>query len=78
MWGGFEAHIEENTFDDIVPTMGGFTESIQCFIQEPVFIFLEIWVSNWRLYECNLIIWQYGVTERVIAVTLLDYPFISH
>ena len=78
MWGGFEAHLEENPFDHIVPMMGRLTESIQCFLQEPVFIFLEGWISNWRSYKCNLIIWKGGVTERVLAVTLLEYPFISH
>ena len=57
MWGGLESHLEENPFDNIVPMMGGSTESIQCFLQEPVFIFLESWVSNWMSYDCNLIIW---------------------
>ena len=78
MWGGLEAHLEENPFDHIVPMMGVSTESIQCFLQEPVFILLESWVSNWRSYDCNLIIWKGGVTERVLAVTLLEYLFISH
>ena len=41
MWGGLEAYIEENPFDHIVPMIGGLTESIQYFLQEPVFIFLE-------------------------------------
>ena len=78
MWGGLEAHLKENSFDHTVPMMGGLTESIECFLQEPVFIFLESWVSNWRSYDCNLIIWQDGVTERVLAVTLLGYTLISH
>ena len=55
MWGGLESHLEENPFDNIVLMMGGSTESIQCFLQEPVFVFLEGWVSNWRFYDCNLI-----------------------
>ena len=78
MWGGFEAHLEENHFDHVVSMIGGSTESIQCFLQEPVFIFLEGWVYNWRSYDCNLIIWQGGVTEHVLAFTFLGYPFISH
>ena len=62
MWGCLEAHLEENPFDQIVPIVGGSTESIQCFLQETVFILLERWVSNWRSYDCNLIILQGGVT----------------
>ena len=57
MWGGFEAHFEENPFGHIVPMIGGLTESIQRFLQEPVFIFLEVWIFNWRSYDCDLIIW---------------------
>ena len=78
MWGGLESHLEKNPFDNIVPMMGGLMETIQCFLQKPVFIFLEIWVSNWRSYYYNLIICQGGVTERVLTVTLFDYSFISH
>ena len=78
MWEGLEAHLEKNPFDHIVLMMGGSTESIQCFLQEPVFIFLERRVSNWRPYDCSLIIWQGGVTERILTVTLLEYSFISH
>ena len=78
MLGGLEAHLEENPFDHIVPMMEGMTDSIQCFLQDPVFIFLESWVSNLSSYDCNLVIWKGGVTERVLAVTLLEYLFISH
>ena len=62
MWGVLEAHLENNPFDHIIPMMRRLTESIQCFLQEPVFIFLEGWVHNWRSHDCNLIIWQGGVT----------------
>ena len=78
MWGGLEAHLEQNPFDHIVPIMGVSKESIKRFLQEPVFIFLGIWVSNWKLFYCNLIIWKDGVSERVITLTLLEYSFISH
>ena len=78
MSGGFEAHLEENSVDRIVPMMGGSTESIKCFLQEPVFIFLEVWVSNWKPYDFNLIIWKGVVVEIVLAVTLLKYTFIYH
>ena len=64
MWVGLEAHLEDNTFDHIVHTV---------FLQETVVIFLESWVYNWRSFECNLIIWQGGVTERVLTVALLEY-----
>ena len=62
MWGGLEAHLEENPFNHIVRMKGGSMESIQCFLQEPVFVFLEIRVSDWRSYGCNLVIWKDGVT----------------
>ena len=69
--------VYQNPFDHIVPMMGGSTEAIKRFIQELVFIFLEIWVANWRSYYSDLIIWKGGVTERVLTVTLLYYSFIS-
>ena len=78
MWVVLKAHLEHNPFDLIVPMMGGLTESIKRFLQEQVFIFLEILVSNWRSYYCDFIIWKGGVTERVLTVTLLGYPFTSH
>ena len=78
MWGGLEAHLEHNPFGNIVPMMGGLTESIKRFLQEPVFIFLESRVSNWRSYYCDLIIWKGGGTKRVLTVTMLEYSFISH
>ena len=62
MWGGLEAHLEENPFDHIVPMKRGLTDSIQCFLQEKIFILLESQVSNWMYYDCNIIIWQGGVT----------------
>ena len=71
MWRGLDAHLEQNPFDHIVSMMGGSTEAIKRFLQEPVFIFLENRVYNWRSYYCDLIIWKGGVTERVITVTLL-------
>ena len=73
MWEGLEAHLEDNSCDHIVPMVGGLLDSIKFFLQETVFIVLESWVYNWRSYECNLIIWQGGVTERVLTVTLLEY-----
>ena len=71
MLRGLEAHLEKNTFDRIVLMVGGSMESIKHFIHEPVSIFLESWVSNWRLYYCELVIWKGGVTERVLTVTFL-------
>ena len=50
MWRGTEAHLGQNNFDHIVPMMGGLTEAINSFIEEPVFILLKSRVANWRLY----------------------------
>ena len=69
MWGGLEAHLEQNHFDNIVPMMGGSTEAIKRFLDETVFILLEIQVANWRSYYSDLIVCNCGVVELVIAVT---------
>ena len=45
MCRGLEEHIEQNPFDHIVPMMGGSTEAINRFFEEPVFVFLKIWVA---------------------------------
>ena len=71
MWRGLEAYLEQNLFDHIILMMGRSTEAIKCFLQEPVFIFLESRVSNWRSYYCDLIIWKGGIIERVLTVTLM-------
>ena len=71
MWGGLEAHLEQNPFDHIVPMMGGLTEAINSLLEESVFIFLKIRVTNWRYYYSDLIVWKSGFAERVLAVTLL-------
>ena len=69
--GGLEAHLEQNPFDCIVSMLGGSTEAIKRFLEEPVFIFLESQVANWRSYYSDLIVWKGGVAERVLEVTLL-------
>ena len=56
MWRGFEAYLEQNHFDNIAPMMGGSAEAIKRFLEEPVLIFLEIRVSNWRSYYSDIII----------------------
>ena len=61
-----EAHLEHNPFDNIVPMMGGLTEAINRFLDETVFILLEIRVANWRSYYSNLIVWKGGVEECVL------------
>ena len=71
MWRGLEAYIEQNPSDHIVPMMGGLTEAIKRFLEEPVLIFLRIWVVNWRSYYSDLIIWKGGVAEHVHTVILL-------
>ena len=71
MWCVLEDHLEQNPFDHIVPMMGGSTEAINCFLEEPVFIFLEIRVANWKSYYSDLIVWKSGVAECVLSVTLL-------
>ena len=56
MWGGLEAHLDQNPFDNIVPMMGGTAESIKRFLEETLFIFLEIRVANWRSYYSDLVV----------------------
>ena len=73
MWRGLEDHVYQNPFDHIVPIMEGSTEAIHSFLEDPLFIFLERGVANWRSNYRDLIIWKDGVTERVPTVTLLDY-----
>ena len=78
MWGGIDAHIEQNPFDHIVPMMGVSTEAIKRFLEKPVFIFLKIRVANWRSYYSDLIIWEIGVAECILKFTFLWYVFVSH
>ena len=33
MWGGLEAHLEQNAFYHIVPMMGGSTEAINSLLE---------------------------------------------
>ena len=61
MWGALEAQLEKDTFDCIVPMMGGSTEAIMRFLEDPVFVFLGIRVANWRSYYIDLIVCNSGV-----------------
>ena len=55
MWGGLEAHLEQNPFEYIIPMMGGSMEAMKHFIEEPLFIFLNSQVANRRLHHIDRI-----------------------
>ena len=46
--------------------MGVSTYSIKRFLEDTVFIFLEIRVANWRSYYSDLIVWEGGFAECVL------------
>ncbi len=69
---GFEADASENGRDFLVPVAGTSAETVQRFLEEPIFILGSIWVANWRLYDSDLIVEEDALAKGVLAVALLE------
>jgi hypothetical protein len=69
---GFEADASENRRDLVVPVAGTSAETVQRFLEEPIFILGGIRVANWRRYDSDLVIKEDALTEGVLAVSLLE------
>ncbi len=50
---GFEADALENHHDLVVPVAGTSAETIQRFLEEPIFVLGGIWVADRRLYDSD-------------------------
>ena len=69
---GFEANALENCHDLVVPVAGTSTETIQRFLEEPIFVLGGIRVADRRLYNSDLVVGEDALTKGVLAVTLLE------
>ena len=69
---GFEADASENRRDLVVPVAGTSAETVQRFLEEPIFVLGGIWIANWRLYDSDLIVGEDALAKGDLAVTLLE------
>jgi hypothetical protein len=75
---GFEANALEDCRDLVVPVAGTSAETVQCFLEEPIFVLGGVRVANWRLYDSDLVVGENILTKGIVlAVTLLEgvFPF---
>ena len=78
MFGGRQAHILEDTSNHVVPVVWRSSESIQSFVEKPIFIAVEGRVANWRTDDSGFILRQYCIAKSILAITLLEYASISN
>ena len=69
---GFEADVSENRRDLVVPVAGTSAETVQRFLEEPIFVLGGIRVADWRLYDSDLVVGEDALTKGVLAVALLE------
>jgi len=69
---GFEANALENRRDLVVLVAGTSAETIQCFLEEPIFVLGGIRVADRRLYDSDLVVGEDALTKGVLAVALLE------
>jgi hypothetical protein len=69
---GFEADTLENHRDLVVPVVGTSAETVQHFLEEPIFVLGGIRVTDWRLYDSDLVVGEDALTKDVLAVALLE------
>ena len=76
--GGRQSHLSKDFCELVVPVLGAAAQTIQRLVEESKFIFVSSWVPS-RWAHCNaLIVWQRRLTERVLAVALLErVPFLN-
>jgi hypothetical protein len=69
---GFEADASENRRDLVVPMAGTSAETVQLFLEEPIFVFGGIQVADRRLYDSDLVVGEDALTKGILAVALLE------
>ena len=69
---GFEADALENRRDLVVPMVGTSAETVQRFLEEPIFVLGGIRVTNRRLYDSDLVVGEDTLTKGVLAIALLE------
>ena len=69
---GFEANALENRRDLVVPVAWASAETVQRFLEEPIFVLGGIRIANWRLHDSDLIVGEDTLTKGVLAVALLE------
>ncbi len=62
----------ENHHDLVVSVTGTSAETIQCFLEVPIFVLGGIRIANWRLYDSDLVVGEDTLTKGVLAVALLE------
>ena len=68
---GFEANASENCRDLVVLVVGTSTETVQHFLEEPIFLLGGIRVADRRLYDSDLVVGEDTLTKGILAVALL-------
>jgi hypothetical protein len=71
MGGGFEAHFGEYFREHIIPMMGRTSQPIQCFLEQPVFVFGVGWITNRWPNDGTFIVGEVSLTKCVFAIALL-------
>ena len=51
---------------------GTSAETVQRFLEEPIFVLGGIRVADWRLYDSDLVVGEDALTKGVLAVALLE------
>jgi hypothetical protein len=69
---GFEADAGEDRRNLVVPVSGTTAEAVQSFLEEPIFVFASVGVSNGGFHDSDFVVGENALTKCIFAVTLLE------
>ena len=70
---GFEADAGKDRRNLVIPVSGtAADEAVQSFLEEPIFVFASIGVSNGGFHTSDFVVGKNALTKRIFAVTLFE------
>ena len=75
---GFEADAGKDQPNLVVPVSGTAAEAVQSFLEEPIFVFAGVGVSNGGFHNSDFVVGENALTKCIVAVTLLEGAAFLH
>jgi hypothetical protein len=75
---GFEADAGEDRRNLVVPVSGTVAKAVQSFLEEPIFAFASVGVSNGGFHNSDFVVGENALTKCIFEVTLLEGATFLH
>ena len=67
-----ETELVEDLSYLVVPVFRATAQTVKCFLQQPVFTLLGVWVTDRRFNDGDFIRRQYALTKGILAIALFE------